>query len=174
MFEHGKAEYYSLLRKKPATRGYPGRFPHTADAACLPLKHMHKDKTLATLLASLFGGIGLHRFFLYGKKDFWGWVHLLTLPLSIIAIQLHREQQALFLGLPFILSVLSGFLEALVIGLTPDEKWDARHNPGGSKKTQSSWPLALLLVLTLAAGAIGLLSLLARSLDLWLTGGGQG
>lgn len=135
---------------------------------------MHKNKTLATLLASLFGGVGLHRFFLYGKKDFWGWIHLLTLPLSAIAIFSYPEQQSLFLGLPFILSVLSGFLEALVIGLTPDEKWDARHNPGSGKKTRSAWPLALLLVLTLAVGATGLLSLLARSLDLWLTGGGQG
>jgi len=135
---------------------------------------MHKNKTLAMLLASLFGGIGLHRFFLYGKKDFWGWAHLLTLPLSAIAIESYPEQHALFLGIPFILSVLSGFLEALVIGLTPDEKWDARHNPGSGKKTQSSWPLAVLLVLTVAMGATGVLSLLARSLDLWLTGGGQG
>jgi hypothetical protein len=135
---------------------------------------MHKNKTLATLLASLFGGIGLHRFFLYGKKDFWGWAHLLTLPLSAIAIALRPEQQALFLAFPFILSVLSGFLEALVIGLTPDEKWDARHNLDSGKQTRSSWPLVLLLVLSLAMGAFGILAVLARSLDLWLTGGGQG
>ncbi|RYE78204.1 MAG: NINE protein, partial [Oxalobacteraceae bacterium] len=32
----------------------------------------HKNKTLATLLALLFGSIGLHRFYLYGRRDLWG------------------------------------------------------------------------------------------------------
>ena len=70
------------------------------------MPNSHKNKTLATLLATLFGGIGLHRFYLHGKKDIWAWVHILCFPFSIFA----------------------GFIAALVFGLTPDEKWDAQHN----------------------------------------------
>ena len=32
-----------------------------------------KNKTLATLLALLGGPVGLHRFYLHGLRDRWGW-----------------------------------------------------------------------------------------------------
>ena len=35
-----------------------------------------------------------------------------------------------FLLLPLIVSILAGILEALVLGLMPDEKWDAAFNAG--------------------------------------------
>jgi hypothetical protein len=69
---------------------------------------------------------------------------------------------------------LCGFLEALVIGLTPDEKWDAKHNPTSGKKSESHWVLALILVLTLGIGAMSVIALLARSFDLLFTGGAYG
>lgn len=112
----------------------------------------HKNKTLATLLAAAFGGLGLHRFYLYGAKDTWAWVHVLVFPLSVLA----------------------GFLEALIIGLTPDEKWDARHNANSGKKSDSKWPLALILVLTFASGTTILVASLARLFDLLYTGGAYG
>jgi hypothetical protein len=112
----------------------------------------HKNKTLATLLAAVLGGLGLHRFYMYGKKDFWGWVHLALFPLSIYA----------------------GFLEALVIGLTSDEKWDAVHNRDSSRKSESGWPLAILLVLTAGLGAIAVIATLARVVDYLYTGGAYG
>ena len=58
----------------------------------------HKNKTLATLLAALLGGLGAHRFYLFGKKDKLAWLYVVLFPLSIFA----------------------GFIAALVIGLTPD------------------------------------------------------
>src|SRR5438094_1749395 len=109
-------------------------FPHTP--AIEQIDNMatpHKNKTLATLAASLLGGLGLHRFYLYGKKDMWGWLHFGTAPLSLAALAVGGDRQALFLAMPFVLSILSGFLEALVIGLTPDDKWDARHNAGSGR-----------------------------------------
>jgi hypothetical protein len=134
----------------------------------------HRDKTLTTLLATLFGGIGLHRFYLHGRKDGLGWLHLASLPTSIIAIGLFRHSPPLFAGILLALSILSGFLEALVIGLTPDEKWDAQYNRLSSKKTESHWVLALILVATLALGATAVIALLARSFDLLFTGGAYG
>lgn len=112
----------------------------------------HKNKTLATLLASVFGGLGLHRFYLYGKKDVWAWVHVLFFPLSVYA----------------------GFIEALVIGLTPDDKWDATHNPNSGRQSASGWPLVILLVLTAGLGAIAVIATLARFVDYLYTGGAYG
>jgi TM2 domain-containing membrane protein YozV len=112
----------------------------------------HKNKTFATLLAFALGGLGAHRFYLYGKKDRWAWVHVFLFPLSVYA----------------------GFIEALVLGLTPDEKWDAEHNPASGRQSESGWPLVLLLVLTLGVGAVAVIATLARTFDLLYTGGAYG
>ncbi|HYD97440.1 MAG TPA: NINE protein [Noviherbaspirillum sp.] len=112
----------------------------------------HKNKTLAAFLAAVFGGLGIHRFYLFGKKDKWAWVHVLLFPLSVFA----------------------GFIEALVIGLTPDDKWDAAHNRDSGKKSDSGWPLAVLLVLTFGGGATALIATIARTFDLLFTGGAYG
>lgn len=134
----------------------------------------HKNKTLTTLLASLLGSIGMHRFYLAGWKDQWGWLHLATLPISLLFSNLFFGWPALLTYSPLVLSALSGLLEALVLGLMSDEKWDARYNPGSGQSSQSSWPLALLLVLTVAVGATALIAVLARSFDLLYTGGAYG
>ncbi len=112
----------------------------------------HKNKTLSTLLAALFGGLGAHRFYLYGKKDFWAWVHVFTLPLSIFA----------------------GLIGALVIGLTPDEKWDAQFNARSGRSSDSGWALIVLLVVTFAFGSTAVIATIARGFDLYLTGGAFG
>lgn len=134
----------------------------------------HRNKTLSTFLAAMFGGIGAHRFYMTGRKDFFGWLHVISLPISAAAIWLCGNTQPLFAGILFVLSILCGFLEALVIGLTPDEKWDAQHNVNSGHRSQSHWLLALILVLTLGIGAIAVIALLARSFDLLLTGGAYG
>lgn len=112
----------------------------------------HKNKTFATFLAAIFGGLGLHRFYLYGKKDIWGWVHVVLFPLSIFA----------------------AFVEALVIGLTPDDKWDMTYNIQSGSQSDSGWPLVILLVLTFGGGAIVVIAAIARAFDLMFTGGAYG
>jgi len=134
----------------------------------------HKNKTLATLLALLFGSAGLHRFYLYGRRDLWGWVHLATLPLSALLILGNPEAPAIFSAGPFVLSVLAAFLETLIIGVTPDEKWDARHNAGSGRESDTGWPVPLMLVLALACGATALIAAIARTFDILLTGGSYG
>lgn len=112
----------------------------------------HKNKTVATLLSTLLGGIGAHRFYLYGKADFWAWIHVATFPLSIFA----------------------GFIGALVIGLTPDAKWDAQHNAHSGRHSQSGWPVVLVVVVTFALGSTAVIATIARGFDLYLTGGAYG
>lgn len=135
---------------------------------------IHKNKTFATLLASLLGGIGLHRFYLYGRKDFWGWMHLATAPLALLLRLAAPDQPALFVAAPLVISALIGFLEALVIGLTPDDKWDAACNLASGRRSESGWPLVLILVLTLGVGATAVIAAIARTFDLLFTGGAYG
>lgn len=134
----------------------------------------HKNKTFATLLSSLLGTFGIHRFYLRGIKDRWGWVHLATLPISLLYAKLFFNLPLFVTASPLMLSALSGLLEALILGLTPDEKWDAKFNPNSEQRSHSHWPLALILVLTLAIGATALIAMLARSFDLLYTGGAYG
>ncbi len=133
----------------------------------------HKNKTIATLLALILGGLGIHRFYLCGPKDPWAWVHLCTLPVSA-ALLLNIGQPWIFAANPFTVSVLAGFIAALVIGLTPDDKWDTHYNPGSGQQSQSGWPVVLLLILTLGIGATALFAAIARTVDLLYTGGAYG
>lgn len=134
----------------------------------------HKNKTFAVLLAALLGGIGLHRFYLYGRKDPWGWLHLTSLPVCGMIMSLWPDLPFFFAIMPLTLSGLIALIEGLVLGLTPDEQWDARHNATSSGQSRSSWPLAVLLVLIVGIGATGLIATIARSFDLLFTGGSYG
>ena len=134
----------------------------------------HKNKTLTALLALLFGGVGLHRFYLHGWQDTRGWVHFATLPMSLGSMAMAPELPLIFSASPLILSILVSLIETLVIGLTPDEQWDSRHNPRSGKQTHSRWPLAILLILTFGGGAVFLFFIIARTIDLLYTGGSFG
>jgi TM2 domain-containing membrane protein YozV len=141
----------------------------------MPIRH--KNKTLAALLASLLGGAGIHRFYLGSLKDRWGWLHGAALAVTALGLLLGPNGDPVYsmlVSAPLIISILAGALQALLIGLTPDEKWDARYNPGSSKQTSSTWQLALILVLTLAVGMGGLIFAITRSIDLFVTGGSYG
>lgn len=134
----------------------------------------HKNKTLCALLAFTLGGLGMHRLYLAGAGDRWFWLHLAALPLSGLIRLAAPDQPLLFVLAPLVISYLAGFLETLVIGLTPDDKWDAAHNAGSGQQSDSAWPLAVLLVLTLGAGAVALIATIARTFDLLITGGSYG
>jgi TM2 domain-containing membrane protein YozV len=138
------------------------------------LQTKHKNKTFATLLASVLGGIGLHRFYLSGLSDRWGWLHAAALPACGLVMTAAPQADWYFWYLPLTLSMLAGFLEALVLGLTPDDQWDARHNAGSGRHSASRWPLAIVLVATLMVGAGMLIATIARLFDLLYTGGAYG
>lgn len=134
----------------------------------------HKDKTLASLLAFLLGAAGAHRFYLGGARDRWGWGRLAALPAGLLPLLLAPHTQRFYLLLPLLLSALAGCLEALLLGLTPDARWDAAHNSGSGRRSDAAWPLALLLVAAAMAGAVGLIAAIARLSDLLYTGGAYG
>lgn len=134
----------------------------------------HKNKTLATLLALLLGGLGAHRFYLRGPLDRLGLLHVCSVPASGLIIGLAPDAAPFFKVMPVLLSYIAGFLEALIIGLTPDEKFDAAFNPGSGKKSASNWMLAVLLVTTMLVGTTTMIATMSRTFDLLYTGGSFG
>jgi hypothetical protein len=134
----------------------------------------HKNKTAAALLALMLGFVGVHRVYLRGARDKWALLHLASVAASVLVMVMAPQANLFYKLLPMIVSLLAGLLEGLVIGLMPDEKFDARFNAGSGRQSDSQWPLALILVITLMAGATALIATMARLFDLLYTGGAYG
>lgn len=95
----------------------------------------YKSKSVATWVAVLGGTLGLHRFYLHGFADKLGWLHPLPTALGVAGVMrirnLGQDDHLAWLLVPlFGLMIAQAMFCAIVYGLTPDEKWDARHNPG--------------------------------------------
>lgn len=138
------------------------------------LQSRHKNKTFAALLAFLFGGLGLQRLYLRGARDPWLWAHLASLPAAWLVATLAPQADNFYKLLPIIISGLVGFLEALVLGLMADDKWDARFNAGSGRQSDTRWPVAVVLVASMMIGAGGLIATISRFFDLLYTGGAYG
>jgi hypothetical protein len=134
----------------------------------------HKNKTAAALLALLMGFAGVHRVYLRGTRDKWALLHLASVGVSSLLMAVAPQANIFYQLLPMIVSLLAALLEGLVIGLMPDEKFDARFNAGSGRQSASQWPLALILVITMMAGATGLIATISRLFDLLYTGGAYG
>ncbi len=109
-----------------------------------------RNKTVAGSLAAWLGWTGAHWFYL-GRKH--GWVLLLV---SLLCLGTALRQDEWFFHPAFFIFLLPlglGFIEALIICLTPDERWDARHNAGLAQKSNSGWGVVITAILTLMVGA---------------------
>jgi TM2 domain-containing membrane protein YozV len=124
------------------------------------LVHMAKfrHKALAALLAALAGALGANR--LYLGQALW-WVPLavtaLTAPL-LVGVRNWYQTPAFFV---LMIPVTAGFIQALVIALMPDERFDARFNAGTERRNHSGWDAVLVAIATLAGGAIVLMTAIA-------------
>ena len=120
----------------------------------------HKNKTFATLLALVLGGVGAHRFYLRGPVDKLGLIHVMSLPIAGMVYGLGHDVNWFYKVLPLLVSYMAAFIEALVIGLTPDDKWDARHNPGQPTHA-TRWAPVLGAIAALAVGGAVLMGTIA-------------
>jgi archaellum biogenesis protein FlaJ (TadC family) len=117
-----------------------------------------RHKALAALLASLTGAIGLNR--LYLGQSFW-WlplgVTLIALPL-LIGIENWYQTPAFFV---LMMPVVAGFIQALVIALMPDERFDASFNATHERRNHSGWDAVIVAVASLFVGAVVLMTTIA-------------
>ncbi len=119
----------------------------------------YRSKTLAAWLALLLGPLGLHRFYLHGLRDGIGWLHVPVTALGLIGVErmrsLGQDDRLSWLLVPLLgLMISQAMLVAIVWALTPDERWDARHNPGRPGPATGWGPVLAAITSLLIGGAV--------------------
>jgi len=128
-----------------------------------------RSKTLAAWLAVLVGTLGLHRVYVHGARDALAWLHPLPTALGAYGVlrmrALGQDDRLAWLLIPLLgLMLAQAMLVAIVWALTPDEKWDARHNP--VQPTQpSGWGAVLAAIAALMLGGIALTATIAFTVE---------
>jgi len=124
----------------------------------------HRSRTIAGALALFAGFAGAHRLYLGAR---WWWIYpLLSLPAMGVALRADpwfRHPGFFFATVV----VLAAMLEAIVFCLTPDERWDARHNPGSARRSAGGWAAVLIAIAALMLGVTLMMSVLAIALETW-------
>jgi hypothetical protein len=120
----------------------------------------YRSKTLATWLAVLGGTLGLHRLYLRGWGDVLGWLHPIPTGVGMLGVlrmrEMGQDDVLSWLLIPVLgLMIAQSMLCAIVYGLTPDEKWEARHNPGQPPRATGWGPvLGVIVALLMGAGVL--------------------
>ena len=127
-----------------------------------------RSKSLATWLAVLAGSLGAHRFYLHGPRDIWAWLHPLPTLAGAAGVlrmdNLGQDDRLAWLLIPMLgLMVAQGMLAAIVMGLTPDERWNARYNAEVRPPPQTRWTPILGVIAALMIGAGVLMATIAFS-----------
>ena len=129
-----------------------------------------KNKTIATWLAFIFGQLGLHRFYLFGFRDKLAWLHPLISSIGWYGVHrvrtLGQDDQLAWLLVPLLgFTLAATAITAIYYGLSSQEKWNDRHNPGQPEATagQTNWLVIGAVVFSLLIGATALMSSIAFS-----------
>jgi hypothetical protein len=127
--------------------------------------HRYRSKTAATWIALAAGALGGLRFYLHGARDALGWLHWPPTLLGLWgAWRMHalgQDDRLASLLVPLLGLMLSiAMLSAIVTGLTPDERWDARHNAGHEPRA-TRWGPVLGAIVALMVGGIVLMGTIA-------------
>jgi len=125
-----------------------------------------KNKTIAAWLAFAGGPLGLHRFYLHGLGDIWGWALPIPTALGLYGIQRVQDygldDQWSWVLIPLLGFTVAGCaLTAIVYGLMTRERWNARHNAGVEPEHvagATSWFTIAAVVLALLIGTTVLMA----------------
>lgn len=129
----------------------------------------YRSKTLAAWLALLLGSLGLHRIYLNGWLDKLAWAHVPLTTLGLVGAErmaaLGQDDRLAWVLVPLLGLMLSqGALIGIVHALTPDERWDARHNPGLVPRP-TRWGAVLAAIAGLLVGGVVLIGTIAFSIQ---------
>lgn len=136
--------------------------PSSAPAGASP-----RSKTLTAWLALMLGTLGAHRFYLHGWRDRLGWLHVPPTLAGLYGVlrmrELGQDDQLAWMLVPLLgLAISAAMIAAIVHALTPDETWDARHNPG-RPVTATGWGPVLAAIAALMVGGAVLTGTIAFS-----------
>lgn len=127
----------------------------------------YRSKTIAAWLALGLGTLGLHRLYLHGTGDRLAWLHPVPTAIGLVGVlrmnSLGQDDRLAWLLIPVLgLMISLAMLTAIVYALTPDEKWDARHNPGHAV-VPTAWGPVLAAIAALMVGGAVLMGTIAFS-----------
>lgn len=128
-----------------------------------------KSKTLAAWSALTLGPLGLHRLYLHGPRDLLAWLHMPPTLAGLVGVwrmrTLGQDDLAATWLVPLLgLMISQALFTAILWGLTPDERWDARHN-GGRPSRPAGWGAVLAVILALLVGGAVLMGTIAFSVQ---------
>jgi len=127
----------------------------------------YRSKTVAAWLALTLGTLGLHRLYLYGAGDRLAWLHPVPTAIGLAGVvrmrNLGQDDHLAWLLIPVLgLMISLAMLTAIVWALTPDERWDAHHNPGHAV-VPTAWGPVLAAIAALMVGGAVLMGTIAFS-----------
>jgi len=110
--------------------------------------------------------LGLHRFYLFGLSDVWGWLLPLPTALGIYgmnrALTYGQDDSLSWVLIPFLGFTVAGCaLNAIVYGLKSPEQWNAQFNPEADDNAaagQTQWLTIGAVALSLLLGTTVLMS----------------
>ena len=113
-----------------------------------------RSKVTVGLLASLLGWAGAHWWYL-GRRRAW----LVTAYAAVMIVLSAQaaswwENPAFFL---LFIPATDGFIEAVVLCLMSDARFDARYNPGLVRQAPSRWGPVLVASFTLLLGTVAVM-----------------
>ncbi|NYT35644.1 TM2 domain-containing protein [Allopusillimonas soli] len=110
----------------------------------------HRSKVAAAWLASLFGVIGAHWWYL-GRPRAWA-----ITAFGVLMLALSRLYPVWWDSPPFLILIIpitAGFIESLVFALKTDEWFDARYNPRSGRCNQTGWSAVFAAIFSTLVGA---------------------
>ena len=121
-----------------------------------------RSRLVAGLLAFLVGFSGAHRRYL--GAGWWPLYPLVALPAIGLALRADPwyRHPGFFIAA---LVVVAAMLEAILFSITPDERWDERHNRGVDRRSSGGWSNVFVAIAALMIGAVLLMAVLALALE---------
>lgn len=119
-----------------------------------------KSKLATVWLALVAGPLGAHRFYLHGLRDVPGWLFWPFTLAGLAGVQRMRafgvDDRMAWALIPLLgIAITVAMLGAIVAGLTPDERWNARHNPHAPpSRTNGLVVLGVVFALMIGAGCL--------------------
>lgn len=125
-----------------------------------------RNKTVAAALAVLGGSMGLHRFYLHGWTDVVGWLFPIPSALGWWGVErvarYGQDDLLSWVLMPMLgLSLTVSCLMAVVMALTPCERWQARHNPQQAPDAPAGRTHAVTVGVLIAAMLVGTIAFMS-------------
>ena len=119
---------------------------------------MHKNKLIFCALGLFFPGTGFNVFYLKGLGSPWAWLQMASLFAGILGwMLLGASDMSSALGWILVaagfIALEASWLTTIVLGLRPDERWDAQFNANSGQKSASGWLVILCVIASLMIGA---------------------